>query len=168
MPKIKLENELDKWILAALHDTALEIQQAMDGYQLDIASKSVLGFLDKLNNWYIRRSRRRFWASGMDQDKLAAYTVLYEVLEWYLKLCAPFTPFIAEDLFLQLREFSTLPASESIHLEYLPVPSIHYVNKVLLEEISLVRRIISLGLFIRAKNKVAIKQPLQKMELKIN
>ena len=168
MPKIKLENELDKWILAALHDTALEIQQAMDGYQLDIASKAVLGFLDKLNNWYIRRSRRRFWASGMDQDKLAAYTVLYEVLEWYLKLCAPFTPFIAEDLFLQLREFSTLPASESIHLEYLPVPSIHYVNKVLLEEISLVRRIISLGLFIRAKNKVAIKQPLQKMELKIN
>lgn len=169
MPKVKLENELDKWILAALHETALEIQQAMDGYQLDIASKSVLGFLDKLNNWYIRRSRRRFWASGMDQDKIAAYTTLYEVLEWYLKLCAPFAPFISEDLYMQLSEFrKSSQVHESIHLEHLPVASTHYINKALLEEIALVRRIISLGLFIRAKNKVAIKQPLQKIELKIN
>lgn len=169
MPTVVLNNELDKWIFAALHETALDIEQAMNGYQLDSAAKAVLGFLDKLNNWYIRRSRRRFWASGMDQDKMAAYTTLYQVLERYLKLCAPFAPFISEDLFLQLQSFSNKKdKSESIHLEHLPVASTHYINKALLKEIELVRRIISLGLFIRSKNKVAIKQPLQKMELKID
>lgn len=66
VPSYTITNELDKWILAALHDTAQELEQAMNGYQLDLGAKAVLGFIDKLNNWYIRRSRRRFWASGMD------------------------------------------------------------------------------------------------------
>ena len=169
MPTVVLNNELDKWVFAALHETALDIEQAMNGYLLDSAAKAALGFLDKLNNWYIRRSRRRFWASGMDQDKIAAYTTLYTVLERYLKLCAPFAPFISEDLFLQLQAFSNKKEkAESIHLEHLPIASIHYINKALLQEIEVVRRIISLGLFIRSKNRVAIKQPLQKMELKID
>ncbi len=169
IPSYIVSNELDKWILAALHDCALEMESAMNSYQLDLGSKAVLGFIDKLNNWYIRRSRRRFWASGMDDDKVAAYSTLYEVLSGYIKLCAPFTPFVTEHLFLELKKFSNEGNTmESVHLEHLPVASSHYINKHLLEEISMVRRIISLGLFIRSKNKIAIKQPLQKMELKIN
>lgn len=139
----------------------------MDSYQLDLGAKTVLGFIDQLNNWYIRRSRRRFWASGMDQDKYAAYATLYTVLLHYLQLCAPFAPFISEHIFLQLQQFIPTQIAESIHLTHLPLWSSHYINKSLLDEITKVRRIISLGLFIRSKNKIAIKQPLQKIELQI-
>ncbi len=103
----------------------------------------------------------------MDQDKYAAYATLYSVLLHYLQLCAPFAPFITEHLFLQLQLFVKTPIAESIHLMHLPVWSSHYINKSLLDEIAKVRRIISLGLFIRSKNKIAIKQPLQKIELQI-
>jgi isoleucyl-tRNA synthetase len=138
----------------------------MNKYLLDNSAKLVLGFIDKLNNRYIRRSRRRFWASGMDTDKTSAYHTMFEVLETYMKIAAPFTPFITEHIYLELQKFknSKFP---SVHLEHLPLSSIHYVNKELLSEIEMVRRIISLGLFIRSKNKIAIKQPLQKIELKI-
>lgn len=168
IPTYTINNELDKWILAALHDTAQELEQAMDGYQLDLGAKAALGFIDKLNNWYIRRSRRRFWASGMDWDKYAAYATLYTVLLHYIKLCASFAPFISEHLFLQLQQFVGKQSIESIHLTHLPLWSHHYINKTLLEEIAKVRRIISLGLFIRSKNKIATKQPLQKIELQID
>lgn len=103
----------------------------------------------------------------MDQDKYAAYMTLYTILLHYLKLCAPFAPFISEHLFLQLQQFVGKQNTESIHLEHLPLWSSHYINKSLLDEIAKVRRIISLGLFIRSKNKIAIKQPLQKIELQI-
>ncbi len=168
LPTYIINNELDKWILAALHETAQELEKAMDFYQIDVWVKAVLGFIDKLNNWYIRRSRRRFRAPGMDQDKYAAYMTLYTVLVHYLQLCAPFAPFISEHLFLQLQQFIGKSNAESIHLTHLPLWSHHYINKSLLSEIAKVRRIISLGLFIRSKNKIAIKQPLQKIELQID
>lgn len=168
IPSYSIKNELDKWILAALHETAKEMEQAMDMYQLDVWAKAVLSFIDKLNNWYIRRSRRRFWASWMDQDKYSAYMTLYTILFHYLQLCAPFAPFISEYLFLQLQQFLNKQNIESIHLTHLPIWSSHYINKQLLEEIAKVRRVISLWLFIRSKNKIATKQPLQKIELQID
>ncbi len=164
----QITNELDKWILAALHEATKEMEEAMDWYNLDIWAKTVLGFIDKLNNWYIRRSRRRFWASGMDSDKHAAYMTLYSVLVNYLKLAASFAPFISEEIFLKLQEFIKYKESESIHLTHLPLWSELYINKSLLDEITKLRRIISLGLFIRAKNRIAIKQALQKIELQID
>ncbi|HCY21811.1 TPA: hypothetical protein DIC40_08465 [Patescibacteria group bacterium] len=85
-----------------------------------------------------------------------------------MKLCASFAPFISEHLFLQLQQFVGKQSIESIHLTHLPLWSHHYINKTLLEEIAKVRRIISLGLFIRSKNKIATKQPLQKIELQID
>ena len=168
IPSYVIQNELDKWILAALHETAQNMENAMDWYQLDLGAKAILSFIDKLNNWYIRRSRRRFWASGMDDDKKAAYITLYTTLLHYIQLCAPFAPFISEHLFLQLQNFWKKEINESIHLTHLPLWSSHYINSSLLDEIAKVRRIISLGLFIRSKNKIAIKQPLQKMELQID
>jgi isoleucyl-tRNA synthetase len=169
MPVTPISNELDKWILAAIHEVWLELEKQMDAYALDGGAKIVLSFVDKLNNRFIRRSRRRFRASGMDSDKASAYTTLFTVLDRYMKLCAPFAPFIAEHIYLELQNFksSTPEGTVSVHLEHLPISSEQYVNRELLNEIAQVRRIISLGLFIRSKNKIAVKQPLSKMEIKM-
>lgn len=105
----------------------------------------------------------------MDTDKLSAYYTLFEVLETYMKFCAPFAPFVAEHIYLALQWFKkhTREEVDSVHLQHLPLSSEQYINHELLNEISLVRRIISLGLFIRSKNKIAVKQPLSKMEIKM-
>ena len=105
----------------------------------------------------------------MDKDKKSAFNTLFEVLQSYMKICAPFAPFVSEHIYLQLQNFTTQGRVEgdSIHLKHLPVYSEKYIDKQLLEEIEIVRRIISLGLFIRSKNKIAVKQPLAKMQIRI-
>lgn len=105
----------------------------------------------------------------MDSDKKSAYTTLFTVLERYMKLCAPFAPFIAEHIYLALQAFKStkLVEGDSVHLQHLPLSSEQYINHELLNEIAQVRKIISLGLFIRSKNKIAVKQPLSKMEIKM-
>ena len=104
----------------------------------------------------------------MDEDKRSAFTTLFEVLQQYMKICAPFTPFISEYIYLKLQDFTPHQQhKESIHLEHLPIYSARYIDQKLLEEISTVRRIISLGLFIRSKNKIAVKQPLASMQIKL-
>lgn len=141
----------------------------MDKYFLDTSAKLVLGFIEKLNNRFIRRSRRRFRASGMDKDKQSAYNTLFEVLQSYLKICSSFAPFISEHIYLELQKFTKEGKKEgdSIHLQHLPLYSEKYIDKQLLEEISVARKVISLGLFIRSKNKIAVKQPLAKMEIRL-
>jgi isoleucyl-tRNA synthetase len=169
LPTLPITNELDKWILAAIHEVGLELEKQMDVYVLDGGAKIILSFVDMLNNRFIRRSRRRFWASGMDADKISAYHTLFEILERYMKLCAPFAPFLAEYIYLELQKFKVTKSENtiSVHLEHLPLSSEKYVNHALLDEITTVRRIISLGLFIRSKNKIAVKQPLSSMEIKM-
>ena len=102
----------------------------------------------------------------MDADKNAAYSTLYTVLKTYLQMLAPFLPFITEKLWQNLTEFSTEKV-DSIHLTYRPIASELYISPDLMEEIAQVRKIIKLALFVRAKNKVAIKQPLQKLSVKM-
>jgi len=102
----------------------------------------------------------------MDVDKNTAYSTLYTVLKTYLKMLAPFIPFITEKLSQNLSEFS-LENIDSIHLTYRPISSELYISSDLMEEIAQVRKIIKLALFVRAKNKVAIKQPLQKLSTKM-
>ena len=102
----------------------------------------------------------------MDADKNAAYSTLYTVLKTYLQMLAPFVPFITEKLWQKLAEFSSEKV-DSIHLTYWPIASEFYISEALMEEIAQVRKIIKLALFVRAKNKVAIKQPLQKLEVKM-
>ncbi len=169
LPTTKISNELDKWILAELNNLWLQFEQEMDKYLLDNGAKLILGFIEKLNNRFIRRSRRRFRASGMDQDKHSAYNTLFEVLQNYLKICTSFAPFISEYIYLELQKFTQQGKTEwnSIHLEHLPLRSEKYIDKKLLEEIEIVRRIISLGLFVRSKNKMAVKQPLAKMQIRL-
>ena len=105
LPTLSIHNELDKWIFAAVHEVGLELEKQMDAYALDGGAKIILSFVDKLNNRFIRRSRRRFRASGMDSDKASAYHTLFTVLERFMKLCAPFAPFIAEHIYLELQQF---------------------------------------------------------------
>ncbi len=169
LPTYKIDNELDRWILAELNKVWIETEWFMDSYALDNAAKSILGFVDKLNNRYIRRSRRRFWASGMNDDKNSAYNTLLEVMENYIKICSCFAPFLSEYIYLKLQNFKNIVIEnwDSVHLKTLPIFAEQYIDKKLLDEISVVRRIISLWLFIRSKNNIKVKQPLSKLELKI-
>ena len=164
LPNCQITNDLDKWILASLHELGLEVEEEMNKYYLDSATKLVLGFVDKLTNWYIRRSRRRFWASEWE-DKISGYNTFLN----FLCKIAPFAPFI-ERIYLQLQEFTNKwrVEGESVHLKHFPVSSQIYIDKKLLSEIELVRKIISLWLFVRSKNNIKIKQPLSKMEIKID
>ncbi|MFZ2150821.1 MAG: class I tRNA ligase family protein [Candidatus Absconditicoccaceae bacterium] len=169
LPTYKIDNELDRWILAELNKVGIETEGYMDSYSLDSAAKSILSFVDKLNNRYIRRSRRRFWASGMNDDKYSAYNTLLEVMENYIKICSCFAPFLSEYIYLKLQNFKNIVIENgnSVHLQTLPIFAQQYIDKKLLDEISVVRRVISLGLFIRSKNNIKVKQPLSKLELKI-
>ncbi len=162
----QVTNDLDAWLLSELHQTLMKEDKLLQSYTLDDATKTVLEFLDKLTNRWLRRSRRRFWANWMDADKNAAYSTLYTVLKTYLQMLAPFLPFITEKLWQNLADFSPEKV-DSIHLTYRPIASELYISPDLMEEIAQVRKIIKLALFVRAKNKVAIKQPLQKLEIKM-
>jgi len=107
----------------------------------------------------------------MDQDKHSAFNTLFEVLQSYMKICASFAPFVSEHIYLELQKFirpnPSIPSNLSIHLQHLPLYSEKYIDKQLLEEIEIVRKVISLGLFIRSKNKIAVKQPLAKMQVRL-
>lgn len=170
LPNYSITNDLDKWILASLNEVGIQVEQEMNKYYLDSATKAMMSFVEKLTNRYIRRSRRRFRAAWMDQDKISGYNTFFEVLNTFVKIAAPFAPFISEHIFLQLQNFTNTWTIEwdSIHLKHFPILSEKYVDKTLLSEIELVRKIISLWLFIRSKNNIKIKQPLATMEIKID
>ena len=170
LPTYQIANELDKWILAELHQTLKLVDHYLEACELDAALKSGMEFIEKLTNWYLRRSRRRFRGSEMTTDKHSAYTTLFEVLSTYLQMMAPFTPFITEGLWQKLQAFvagKEGEKAESIHLSYWPFASEKYIDQQLMEEITTVRKAIKLALFIRSKNKIAVKQPLQKLGLKL-
>ncbi len=170
LPLITITNDTDKWILAELNDTIQKTTTYLDKYYLDNAVNTAKSFVDKLTNWYIRRSRRRFWASGMNDDKLSGYYVYWEVMEQYLRLISPIVPFLAEDLYQKLLSIQEWydGSFKSIHLEYWPCSSNFYINTKLQKEIKTVRKIISMALYVRAKNKIKIKQPLKKLSVKID
>jgi phosphohistidine phosphatase SixA len=146
LPNYEISNDLDKWILASLNEVGIQVEEEMNRYYLDSATKIVMWFVDKLTNRYIRRSRRRFRASGMNQDKVSGYNTFFEVLNTFVKIAAPFAPFISEHIFLQLQNFTQTWVVEwdSIHLKHFPIMSQKYVDATLLSEIELVRKIISL------------------------
>ena len=167
LPTYCIDNELDQHILAELHQTIDYVSSHMANYNLDDAVRSAITFVDVLSNRYVRRSRRRFWASGLEGDKLSAYHTLYEVITTYLKLLAPIIPFNTEYLWQQIKPYEKNWNQTSIHLTSYPQASSIYINQTLLEDIVQVRKIISMTLYLRAKNKLKIKQPLRTLEIKI-
>ncbi len=106
LPNLRLINELDQWILAELYSTLAEVDRAMVDYEIEPATKAMIEFIEKVTNRYVRRSRRRFWSEGMDEDKMAAYTTLWEVISTYVKMAAPFAPFITEQIWQEMQSFT--------------------------------------------------------------
>lgn len=169
LPNYAICNELDRWILAELHQTLHNLDQGLKNYNLDGAIKSGIDFIEKLSNRYLRRSRRRFRGHDMTADKHSAYSTLFEILTTYLQMMAPFTPFITEDLRKRLQAFrgEENQKTESIHLSFWPFTNKLYIDRDLMDEITTVRKAIKLALFIRSKNKIAVKQPLKSLSIRI-
>ncbi len=151
-PSEQLTNPLDQWIVSRLHQITAEIEKYMDVYDLPNAMKPILPFIEDASNWYVRRSRRRFWKSGDDTDKNNAYTTLHYVLTQLSIVMAPFTPFLSEEL------YQKMTGGESVHL--LDWPNAGKTNELVVADMETVREYVNQGLSIRAKEHQKVRQPL--------
>ena len=163
-------SELDRWVLARLHQTVQRVTDKLESYEPDMATAAVNLFLDDLSNWYVRRSRRRFWAkAGVskagDADKHAAYTTLYQVLVTLCKLLAPFTPFVTEAMYQNLVRAVDADAPESVHHCEWPTAdqAMLEANQTLLAHMALARQVVALGHAVRAQANIKVRQPLSKV-----
>lgn len=156
---------LDCWILSRLASMTNAVTEGLDSYDVITATEAIEGFLDEVSNWYIRSSRRRFWRGGMEPDKVAAYTTLYRVLMDFVKLVAPFVPFIAEAIYQRLR-FPSDP--ESVHLCRYPRADKSRIIANLEAEMALARRIVSLGHQARNQAQVKVRQPLSRTLVEVS
>ncbi len=154
------EPELDRWILGELHQLIADVDSFLDNYNPTSAGRKIEEFVDGLSNWYVRRSRRRFWRSESDADKLAAYTTLYQCLVTLSKLMAPFTPFLAEEMYQNLVRSAFPDAPESVHMADFPVADESKINQQLSEDTRLVMKVSSLGRAARSKAGIKVRQPL--------
>jgi isoleucyl-tRNA synthetase len=157
-------NPLDRWILSSLSEMTVEIMNHMDNYRLQQAACRFEKFVDDLTNWYIRRSRRRFWKSQNDGDKNDAYMTLHYVLLTFCKTAAPFIPFITEEIY---RNLKTASMPESVHLCSYPEPMSERDEK-LEKQMSATIKAVSLGRFLRAKHGIKTRQPLRQALVAIN
>jgi len=153
-------SDLDRWALSALQETVMQVTERLEDYDAQGATRALDGFIEDLSNWYVRRSRRRFWKAEEDADKQAAYLTLYECLVTTTKLLAPFTPFLAESLYQNLVRSVDATAAESVHLADWPVADATLVDARLRDETALVRRLINLGRAAREKAQQRVRQPL--------
>ncbi|HEY5314244.1 MAG TPA: isoleucine--tRNA ligase, partial [Pirellulales bacterium] len=163
---VRERGELDRWILGELNRTAAAIARRMDEYDNFAACAQITALVDALSNWYLRRSRDRFWAGEWTADKLDAYWTLYECLLTTARLIAPFVPFLAETLWQNLAVAGTGGrAVTSVHLAEFPTGDLDAVDDALDEQMALVREIVSLGRNARTVAKIKVRQPLEKVEL---
>ncbi len=156
-------SELDRWIIGELNLTIVAVTQFMDEYDNYKAARMLSRFVDVLSNWYVRRSRSRFWSSDTDSlEKNDAYWTLFECLATLSKLIAPFVPFIAETIWQHLRSegVGTTGGLESVHLCDYPTPDESLIDPELSVRMELLRQIASLGLSARMNNKLKVRQPL--------
>jgi isoleucyl-tRNA synthetase len=154
-PSKNLENPLDIWVVSRLHKLINEVTGHMQSYDIPQATRPILAFIDDASNWYVRRSRRRFWKSDSDSDKENAYRTLHYVLTKMSMLLAPFTPFLTEEL------YQKLTGDESVHLVDWPLAG--EINNEVLEEMEVARDYVNQALSIRSKNSLKIRQPLSKI-----
>lgn len=156
-PYQELTHPLDQWIVSRMHQLTAEIDENMQNYDIPNALKGVIPFIDDASNWYIRRSRKRFWKSDNDQDKDTAYRTLHYVLVRLSQVMAPFTPFLSEEL------YRNLTGGESVHLTNWP--SSGHIDELLIEEMSELRKLITMGLEVRAREGIKVRQPLERATL---
>ena len=164
----EFNNPLDIWLVSRVHQVRNQITEGMEVYNIPAALSSVLEFIDDMSNWFVRRSRRRFWKSEDDQDKLEAYSTLYYVLIYLAKILAPFTPFLAEELYQKMTGAGVVNSEipESVHL--LDWPEAGVIDEAVLVQMAKTREIITAGLAERMKKteteaQIKVRQPLAKL-----
>ena len=159
-PFEKLSNPLDRWIISTVEALVREMDDAYDKYDIQRACTNLVSFMDSLNNWYIRRSRRRFWKSESDKDKKMAYDTLYKVLLTFVKLACPIVPFITEEIYQNLRKEGD---PESVHLCTFPEYNEKHRDYILEKMMSLTVQTITMGRALRSSNNLKTRQPLRKV-----
>ena len=159
---------LDRWILSELELTTRAVRERMDDFHAFEAAVALGSFVDALSNWYLRRSRARYWKSEFDADKQDAYATLYECLVVVTKLAAPFTPFMSEEIYRNLVCGVDSQAPESVHLVDMPAVDESRIDLQLSEEMAVVRNVVSLGLRVRTEHKIKVRQPLASAEAVIS
>ncbi|NUP12254.1 MAG: isoleucine--tRNA ligase [Polyangiaceae bacterium] len=172
---VKERAELDRWMMSELALTTKKVTQALDDYLLYDAARSLVDLVESLSNWYVRRSRDRFWQKGsfadgtVSQDKADAYFTLYEVLVTTARLIAPFVPFFADELWQNLVHTpwkGTMP--ESVHLGSWPAVAEANVDVSLARQMRAVRELVSLGLQVRTQSKIRVRQPLRQADIVVS
>ncbi len=156
------ENPLDRWILSEAERLVKDVTEQMDLYDMQKAIQPITNFIDLLNNWYIRRSRRRFWRSGNDLDKNQAYETLYAVLMKLVHVAAPIIPFITEEIYLNLK---TADMRDSVHLEDFPVADDSLRDHELETKMEVTRKAVSMGRSVRNTYSLKIRQPLKALHV---
>jgi isoleucyl-tRNA synthetase len=159
-------NLLDRWILSRFQSVIGKVTELLDAYDMTRAARLLQGFvLDELSNWYIRRSRRRFWKGELGPDKIAAYNTLYTVLLGCIKLLAPFIPFLAEEIYQAMKSAMTEfeQDMDSVHLTEFPVPDESLIDRQLEADMDTAMKIAGLGRTIRNEAGIKIRQPLSEI-----
>lgn len=159
---------LDRWILSELNSLVEKVDKALDDFDVTGAARPIQEFVELLSNWYVRRSRRRFWRSEQDEDKRAAYATLYDCLTTLSKLLAPFTPFLAEEIYCNLVSSVDEEARESVHLSDFPQPDRCLIDGKLMADTALLMRLVSLGHAARNKAGLKVRQPLAQLLMKVH
>ena len=160
--------EIDRWILSELNSLILTVDQAYSEYEPTRAGRAIADFVDAhLSNWYVRLSRRRFWRSDDDKDKLSAYQTLYTCLETVARLSSPIAPFFSEQLYRDLNNVTGKNAAESVHLTDFPVADKSLIDKALEERMEAAQLVSSLVLSLRKKANIRVRQPLSKIMIPV-
>jgi len=149
---VEFSNVLDEWIVAKVHTLINDVEKATKEYDLQSATRSILPFVDDMSNWYVRRSRKRFWKSDNDGDKADAYQTLHYVLVQLAHVMAPFTPFISEEL------YRLLTSGDSVHLN--DWPAVGHINEQVIRQMDSVRAVVNEGLSQRSRAQLKVRQPL--------
>ncbi|UII55531.1 isoleucine--tRNA ligase [Cytobacillus spongiae] len=147
---------LDQWVLSRLNTVIKDVKKLLEKYEITSAARELLSFVDEVSNWYIRRSRERFWSEGISEDKLAAFHTLYEVQVKLCQLLAPFTPFVADDIYRNL-------TGSSVHLSNFPEVNVHQIDEVLEQQMGGVLQVVELARSVRNATGIKTKQPLSKL-----
>jgi isoleucyl-tRNA synthetase len=153
-------SELDRWVRSELNRTVRRVTAALEAYEPSDAARPIEQFVEQLSNWYVRRSRRRFWRSGDDADSRVALRTLYDCLVTVSQLLAPFTPFVAESLYRNLVSARVPGAPDSVHLSDWPAIDEAAIDERLNAEMAAVQRMVSLGRAARSQAQVRVRQPL--------
>jgi len=159
--------EIDRWIISELNKTIKEVDRLLEDFNVTDSGRMIQDFVDMLSNWYVRRSRRRFWKSEEDKDKISAYLTLYECLVIVTKLLAPYIPFISEALYQNL-VVNLGKGAESVHLEDFPTADRTLIDEDLSFKMNNARRVVGLGRAVRSKINIKTRQPVQKVSIYFN